>query len=136
MVKKTGRDLFKSIKDTVTIRSITVQHLIENKWTYKPSDNCESYLKFRENGKGISVDCEIGDDNEMTYRIIENKIYVSEFDIPPTDNTEQKKIKFREGIFIYNGESLIMIDSKMYNIIEKEWIPEIEEVIWYRRIRN
>ena len=45
---------------------------------------------FKENGKGISVNCEIDDDYEMTYKIEANRIYVSEFDIPQTDNTEQR----------------------------------------------
>ena len=91
---------------------------------------------FKENGKGISVNCEIDDDYEMTYKIEANRIYVSEFDIPQTDNTEQRKIKFREDIYIYNGEFLIMIDSRMYNLIGKEWTPEIEVIIRYERMKT
>lgn len=131
--KKVGQELFKSILDTITVKTITTDLLINNQWFYRPFRNCESYLKFQENGKGISFNCEMEVDYEMTYKIEGNKVFIAEYDIPQVDNEEEKKIKIRDDIYIYNGHSLIMVDSKMYNIGGLEWIPEIEFVINYDR---
>lgn len=131
--KKVGQELFKSILDTITVNSIMVDYLINNQWIYRPFDNCESYLKFQENGKGISYSCEMEEDYEMTYKIEGNKVFIAEYDIPHVDNEEGKKIKYRDDTYVYNGHSLIMIDSKMYNIGGLEWTPEIEVVINYDR---
>lgn len=136
VVKNTGEKLFTKILDTVTSKPVTIQLLRENQWAYKPFDNCLSYLKFEQNGKGISFNCEMEEEYEMTYQIDGLKIYVSEFDIPHTDNAEQRRIKSRTDTYIYNGESLIMVDSKMYNIPGMSWTPEIEVVINYKRMNN
>lgn len=131
--KKVGQELFKSILDTITIKTITVDFLINNQWVYRPFDNCKSYLKFQENGKGISYSCEMEEDYEITYKIEGNKVFIAEYDIPHVDNEERKKIKYRYDTYVYNGHSLIMVDSKMYNIGGLEWTPKIEVVINYDR---
>jgi hypothetical protein len=131
--KKVGEQLFKEILDTIKIEAITNAFLLKNQWAYKPFDNCSSFLKFKANGKGLSYNCEMEEEYEMTYQVIENRVYIAEYDIPHVDNEEQKKIKFRDDIYVYNGHSLIMIGSKMYNIGGLEWTPKIEDVINYDR---
>ena len=131
--KKVGQDLFKSILDTISIKTISIDFLVNNQWIYRPFDTCESYLKFQANGKGISYNCEMEEDYEMTYKIEGNKVFVAEYDIPHVDNEERKKIKYRDDTYVYNGHSLIMVDSKMYNIGGREWIPKIGVVINYDR---
>jgi len=131
--KKIGLELFKSILDTVKIETITKNQLINNEWIYNPFDKCESHFVFKNNGTGVSYNCEMEDDYEMTFRIEENKVYISEYDIPHVDNKERKKIKFRDDVFIYNGKSLLMVNSKMYNNVGLEWTPDIEVVIEYKR---
>src|SRR5690554_5608428 len=131
--KKVGQELFKTILDTIAIETISADFLINNQWIYRPFDNCESYLKFQTNGKGISYNCEMEEDYEMTYKIEHNKVVVSEYDIPHVDNEERKKIKFREDTYIYNGNSLILVDAKMYNMANIEWTPDIEIVVTYDR---
>ncbi|RZJ50649.1 MAG: hypothetical protein EOO19_02700 [Chryseobacterium sp.] len=131
--KKVGQELFKSILDTINVKTITVDFIINNQWFYRPFDNCESYLKFQENGKGISYNCEMEEDYEMTYKIEGNKLFIAEYDIPHVDNEERKKIKYRDDTYVYNGHSLIMVGSKMYNIGGLEWTPKIEVVINYDR---
>ena len=131
--KKVGEELFKSILDTITINNVNVDFLTRNQWIYRPFDNCESFLKFQENGIGVSYNCEMEEEYEMTYRIEGNKVFIAEYDIPHVDNTEHKKIKYRDDTYVYNGHSLILIDSKMYSIGGREWIPEIEVVIDYKR---
>jgi hypothetical protein len=131
--KKVGQELFKAILDTITIETISADLLINNQWIYRPFGNCESYLKFQANGKGISYNCEIEEDYEMTYKIEGNKISIAEYEIPHVDNEDRKKIKYRDDTYIYNGHSLIMVDSRMYNIGEREWTPKIEVVINYDR---
>lgn len=131
--KKFGQELFKSILDTITIATISTDFLVNNQWLYRPFDNCESYLKFQANGKGISYNCEMEEDYEMTYKIEENKVFIVEYDIPHVDNEERKKIKFRDDTYVYNGHSLVLVDSKMYNIGGLEWTPKIEVVINYDR---
>jgi hypothetical protein len=66
--KKFGQELFKLILDTITIKTISTDFLINNQWVYRPFDNCESYLKFQINGKGISYNCEMDEDYEMTQK--------------------------------------------------------------------
>lgn len=129
--KKVGKELFKAIFDTITIHNVSVDFLIINQWIYRPFDNCESFLKFQSNGTGVSYNCEIEEEFEMTYRVEGNRIFVAEYDIPHVDNSEHKKIKYRDDTYVYNGHSLILIDSKMYNIGGREWTPEIEVVIDY-----
>lgn len=73
------------------------------------------------------------EDYQMTYRVEGNKIFISEYDIPHVDNQKRKKIKSRDDTYVYNGQSLIMVDSKMYNIGGLEWTPKIEVVINYDR---
>ncbi|MDF9801422.1 hypothetical protein OKW21_006731 [Catalinimonas alkaloidigena] len=131
--KKFGEELFKSILDTVTINGVSVDFLINNQWVYRPFDNCESFLKFQENGKGVSYNCEIEEDYEMTYQIEGNKVFISEYDIPHVDNEENKKIKYRDDTYVYNGQSLIMVDSRMYNINGLDWTPKIKVVIAFER---
>lgn len=129
--KIVGQELFKTILDTITIETISTDFLINNQWIYRPFDNCESYLKFQANGKGISYNCEMEEDYEMTYKIEGNKVFIAEYDIPHVDNEERKKIKYRADTYVYNGHSLIMVDSKMYNMGGLEWTPKIEVVINY-----
>ena len=131
--KKVGQELFKAILDTIAIETISANFLINNQWIYRPFDNCESYLKFQTNGKGISYNCEMEEDYEMTYKIEHNKVVVSEYDIPHVDNEERKKIKFREDTYIYNGNSLILVNAKMYNMANIEWTPDIEIAVTYDR---
>ena len=131
--KKIGQELFKSILDTIKIETISADFLVKNQWIYRPFENCESYLKFKASGKGISYNCEMEEDYEMTYKIEGNKVFIAEYDIPHVDNEERKKIKFRDDTYVYNGHSLIMVDSKMYNIGGLEWTPKIEVVIGYDR---
>jgi len=131
--KKVGQELFKTILDTIAIETISADFLINNQWIYRPFDNCESYLKFQTNEKGISYNCEMEEDYEMTYKIEHNKVVVSEYDIPHVDNEERKKIKFREDTYIFNGNSLILVDAKMYNMANIEWTPDIEIVVTYDR---
>ncbi len=131
--KKIGQELFKSIMDTINIKTISKEFLINNQWVYRPFYNCESYLKFQENGKGISYNCEMEEVYEMTYKIEENKLFIAEYDIPQVDNEEKRKIKYRDDTYVYNGHSLLMVDSKMYNIGGLEWTPKIEVVINYDR---
>lgn len=131
--KKVGQELFKSILDTITTETISADFLVNNQWIYRPFDNCESYLKFQLNGKGISYNCEMEEDYEMTYKIEGNKLFIAEYDIPHVENEERKRIKFRDDTYVYNGYSLIMVDSKMYNIGGLEWTPKIEVVINYNR---
>jgi len=131
--KKFGKELFQSILDTLNIKSVTVDLLTRNEWIYRPFENCESFLKFQESGIGVSYNCEMEEEYELTYKIEGNKVFISEYDIPHVDNKEQKKIKFRDDIYVYNGHSFVMIDSKMYNIGGLEWTPKIEVVIDYKR---
>ncbi|SHK68471.1 hypothetical protein SAMN04488007_3640 [Maribacter aquivivus] len=131
--KKFGEELFKSILDTITVNNVNVDFLTRNKWIYRPFDNCESFLKFQENGIGVSYNCEMEEEYEMTYRIEGNKVFIAEYDIPHVDNEEHKRIKFRDDTYVYNSNSLVMVDSKMYNIGGLEWIPKIEVVIDYKR---
>lgn len=131
--KNVGEDLFRIIMDTIKMDTITVNFLINNRWIFKPFDNCESYLKFQENGKGISYNCELEEDYEMTYKIQENKVFIAEYEIPHVDNEERKKIKYRDDTYVFNGHSLIMVNSRMYNIGGREWTPEIEVVINYEK---
>ncbi|CAM4018566.1 hypothetical protein FLAN108750_05470 [Flavobacterium antarcticum] len=131
--KKVGQELFKSILDTVKIETISTDFLVNNQWFYRPFDNCESYLKFQANGKGISYNCEMEEDYELTYKIVGNKVFIAEFDIPQVNNEKRKRIKFRDDTYVYNGHSLIMVDSKMYNIGGIEWTPKIEVIINYDR---
>lgn len=131
--KKFSEELFKSILDTITVNNVNVDFLTRNQWIYRPFDNCESFLKFQENGIGVSYNCEMVDEYEMTYRIEGNKVFISEYDIPHIDNEELKRIKFRDDTYVYNGNSLVMVDSKMYNIGGLEWLPKIEVVIDYKR---
>lgn len=130
---KVGQELFKSILDTISVKTISTDFLINNRWIYRPFDNCASYLKFQVNGKGISYNCEMEEDYEITYKVEENKVFIAEYDIPHVDNEERKKIKFRDDTYVYNGHSLILVDSKMYNIGGLEWTPKIEVVINYDR---
>jgi outer membrane lipoprotein-sorting protein len=131
--KKVGQDLFKSILDTISVKTISTDFLINNQWIYRPFDNCESYLNFQAKGKGNSYNCEMEEEYEMTYIIEGNKVFIAEYDTPHVDNEARKKIKFRDDTYIYNGHSLIMVDSKMYDIGGREWIPKIEVVINYDR---
>jgi hypothetical protein len=131
--KKVGQELFKSILDTISVKTISTDFLINNRWIYRPFDNCASYLKFQVNGKGISYNCEMEEDYEMTYKVEGNIVFIVEYDIPHVDNEERKKIKFRDDTYVYNGRSLIMVDSKMYNIGGLEWTPQIEVIINYDR---
>ena len=133
--KKVGEELFKSILDTITINNVNVDFLTRNQWIYRPFGNCESFLKFKENGTGISYNCEMEEEYEMTYEIEGNKVFITEYDIPHVDNEEHKRIKFRDDTYVYNGHSLVMVDSKMYNISGLEWIPKIEVIIDYKRKR-
>ena len=131
--KKVGEELFNSILDTINIEMITNDFLTKNNWIFRPFEDCESYLQFKENGKGISYSCEMDLDYEMLYRIEGNKVLVSEYDIPHVDNEEGKIIKYRDDIYVYNGHSLILVGSSMYNIGGLEWTPDIERVIKYER---
>ncbi|MDI9868951.1 hypothetical protein [Flectobacillus roseus] len=131
--KKVGQELFKSILDTISVKTISTDFLTNNRWIYIPFDNCESYLKFQVNGKGVSYNCEMEEDYEMTYKVEGNKVFIAEYDIPHVDNEERKKIKFRDDTYVYNGHSLILIDSKMYNIGGLEWTPKTEVIINYDR---
>ncbi len=133
--KKVGKELFQSILDTIKTKGVTVVLLTRNEWIYQPFENCESFLKFHENGIGVSYNCEMDEDYELTYKIEGNKIFISEYDIPHVNNEEQKKIKFREDTYVYNGHSLVMIDSKMCNIGGLQWIPNIEVVIDYKSMK-
>ncbi len=131
--EKVGRELFSSILDTIRIEPVTVEILLKNKWIFTPFKDCESFLKFQKNDKGISYGCELEEEYEMTFIIKDNKILLSEFDIPNGDNEGCKKIKTRDDTYIYNGHSLIMVDSRMYNVSGDEWIPEIKVAIKYER---
>jgi hypothetical protein len=134
--KKIGLQLFQSILDTIKIKEITKDFLIKNKWTYRPFSNCESYLKFKNNLEGIEYSCEMEAGYEVIYRVEKNRVYITEYDVPQVNNEERKKIKIRDDIYVYNGHSLIMVNSKMYNIGGFEWVPEIEVVINYDRQKN
>jgi len=131
--KKVGKELFNSILDSINIETITIGFLIKNQWIYRPFNNCESCLKFQVNGKGVSYNCEMEEDYEMTYKVEGNKVFIAEYETPHLDNEERKKIKFRDDTYVYNGHSLILVDSKMYNIGGLEWTPKIEVVINYDR---
>lgn len=89
--KKVDEQLFKIILDSIKIEAITDDFLLKNQWSYKPFDNCSSFLKFKANGKGLSYNCEMEEEYEMTYRVKENRVYIAEYDIPHVDNEEQKK---------------------------------------------
>ncbi len=130
--KKVGQELFKSILDTIIIEPISADFLLNNQWVFRPFDNCESYLKFQANGKGISYNCEMLEDYEMKYKIEGNKMFVEEYVIPHVDNEERRRMKFRDDTYVYNGHSLIMVDSKMY-LGGLERTPKIEVVIKYDR---
>lgn len=134
--KKVGQDLFASILDTVKIEPLSIGLLIKNDWVFTPIENCKSYLKFQENGKGISYNCELEEDFEIMYIIDDNRLKVSEYGIPHVDNPDYQKIKIRDDMYVYNGFSLIMVNSKMYNITGKERTPQIEVVIGFNRNNN
>jgi len=126
-----GEELFKSILDTITIENLTTDLLINSNWIFAPFDNCLSTLTFKSDGDGVSYNCELEFDFEIKYKIDNNYLLIEEYDIPHVDNPEQKKIKTRDDKYIFDGQSLIMIGSTMYNIGGKSWTPQIKVVIKY-----
>ena len=131
MEKKVGKDLFVAILDTIKPAKITTELLKNNDWVFTPFVNCISYMKFGNSGKGLSYDCEMDIELEMQYEVRDNKILVSEFDIPETDNSTRRKIKISDYTFIYNGFSLILVDAINHDLSGHSDIPPIEVLINY-----
>lgn len=126
-----GEELFKSILDTITIKELTIDLLTSSKWIYVPFDNCLSTYTFLTDGKGVSYNCEQELDFEIKFNIKNNFVLIEEFDIPHVDNQENKKIKVRDDKFIFDGKSLVLVGSTIYNIGGKSWTPEIDIVVKY-----
>ena len=131
--KKVGEVLFNSILDTIKVKPLSTELLKTHNWFFRPFEMCSSSLTFLEGDKGTSYNCEMNEEYEMNYQIKENRLHISEFEIPLTDNPEKKKIKFRDDTYIYNGNALVLVGSKMYNIVGQEWTPKIEVVINYNK---
>jgi hypothetical protein len=128
-----GEDLFEKIKDTLRIKSLDYETLINSKWEFHIADNCINEFHFNQKNIGKITDCEIEETFEIKYKIIDDTLFVEEYSIPHVDNPEGKMIKSRDDIYVYNGHSLIMVGSTMYNIGGKSWTPKIKAIIEYRR---
>lgn len=126
-----GEELFKSILDTITIKELTIDLLTNSKWIYVPFDNCLSTYTFLTDGKGVSYNCEQELDFEIKFNIKNNFLMIEEFDIPHVDNPDNRKIKVKDDKFIFDGKSLVLVGSTIYNIGGKSWTPEISIVVKY-----
>jgi hypothetical protein len=125
-----GDELFQSILDTVTIKQLTSDLLINSNWTFTPFEDCKSTYKFKLDGNGESYNCEMDETTEIKYKIENDYLLIEEFDIPHVDNEDKRKIKTRDDKYIFNGQSLIMVGSIMHTG-GKSKTPEIEIVIRY-----
>jgi len=128
-----GQEFFNLILDTISIKPISKEILLDFDWEYKPFDNCNSTLTFNPSGKGDSYNCEMEEWNEIVYKISSDTLLIQEFDIPHVDNPEQKRIKTRDDKYVFNGYALYMIGSIMHNIGGKSWTPKIHDVIEYKK---
>jgi hypothetical protein len=133
--KLIGNELFKGILDTMEIKPLTKRLLIGDKWIFKPSDvpDCISYLLFEVDGKGKSYDCELGGTDSITYKIVNNKLLVSQYGFPSEDYSYKQKVKLREDTYHYNGHSLTLTGSYTCGPSGRKSIPKIEVVIAYSR---
>lgn len=131
VVRLVGSELFKVIRDTVRVQPITTALLADNDWEFYPGEKCVSSYSFNADFKGTGYDCEVMDEFEVKYQITKDTLNVEQYERANID-TENNMIKTRDDKYVYNGTSLIMIDSKMYSN-NKIWTPEIEVVIIYHR---
>ena len=135
LIKKTeltGQELFNSILDTISLKHLDAEILTKSRWKFNPFENCISYYSFKENGIGELYSCEREWKYEIKYQILNDTLLIEEFDNPTEDNPENKIVKVRDDKFIYNGKSLILIGSTLYNMGGISWTPDIELVIEYK----
>jgi hypothetical protein len=96
-----GQEFFDLILDTISIKPISKELLLDYEWEYKPFDNCKSILTFNPSGNGDSYNCEMEEWNEIVYKISSDTLLIQEFDIPHVDNPEQKRIKIRDDKYVF-----------------------------------
>ena len=128
-----GQEFFNLILDTISIKPISEDILLDFDWIYKPFDNCVSTMTFNPSGKGDSYNCEMEESYDITYKLNSDTVLVQEFDIPHVDNPEQKRIKTRDDKYVFNGNCLYMIGSTMHNVDGKSWTPKIHNIIEYKK---
>lgn len=131
--KLTGQLLFNSILDTIMLKHLDISTLTKSKWIFTPFENCSSSYRFTENGNGEIFNCEMDLKSDINYKILKDTLYIEEFDIPTEDNPDHKTFKLRDDKYVFNGKSLIMIGSKLYNMTGISWTPDIEIVVEYKK---
>jgi len=111
----TGESLFKSIRDTVQLKKLSHEILNNGNWVFTPFDSCSTSLSFITDTSGSNYDCEFGYSFPFKYFIKNDTLFISVYDIPTEDNPDSKEQISNDDKYIYNGSSLILIDSKAYS---------------------
>lgn len=104
---KAGADLFKAILDTITMKHLDLDLLINNDWQFKVSEDCIYKLIFKQNNTGESYNCEVDETNEISFKIVKDTLLITEYEFSETDSLNKRMT--RNDKYIYNGNSLIMI---------------------------
>lgn len=130
-IKPVGSELFKLIRDTVNVQPLTSNLLTNNDWEFYPEDKCVSSYSFKSDYNGTGYDCEVMEEFRIKYQIVKDTLSVEQYERPNID-TENKDIKTRDDKYVYDGSSLILINSKMYSG-DRTWTPKIEVVIKYHK---
>lgn len=111
----TGEALFKSIRDTVQLKKLSHEILKNGNWVFAPFDSCYSSLSFITDSIGSNYDCEFGYSFPLKYFIKNDTLFTSVYDIATEDNPDMKEQLSNDDKYIYNGNSLVLIDSKSYS---------------------
>lgn len=127
---KVGADLFKAILDTITLKHLDLNLLINNDWQFKVSEDCVYKLIFKHNSIGESYNCEVDETNEISFKIAKDTLLVKEYEFSETDSLNKRMT--RNDKYIFNGSSLIMIASVTYYGGDKPRVPKIKEIIEYK----
>lgn len=125
---KSELSLLEKITDTIKKKPLTIHLLRNNNWQYKPFENCISKFDFN---LLKYYDCEQNEENLIEYFIKKDTLFLTEYYEPTVDNPKRKTIKKRSDKYLFNGFSLIMVDSEIYSIGSDTITPKIEFIISY-----
>lgn len=130
-----GYELFKAIRDTISYERLSVNILTNSNWRWTALPNCYNYYKFLSDSTGTSISaCEIDEENDLTYSIVSDTLLITEFHIPHTDNPEGETLKRREDKYLYTGNSIVMVNSALFNNAGIPREPKIEVIIEYNQL--
>ena len=128
-----GPELLKKILDTITIKPLTIDFLVNNTWNFHAFENCITTYTFFENNTGELYNCENEWLYEITYKIVGDTLFIQQYDQPEVDNPENIRYKSRDDKFLFNGRSLILIDYKIFNMAGKLSEFQLETIIEFEK---